>query len=98
MKDFQELQDEIGTWADETFENHDLKGVLNHLIEEAEHLAKNPYNAMNYADVLILLMTAARMTTYDMQELAQAVETKLNINKARIWLEPDSKGIIRHAT
>ena len=94
MKELQELQEDIGEWSDER--GTSLEGMLNHLIEEARDLKKNPYNAMNHADVLILALSIARKTTYNVEDLLKAVKTKMEINKARIWLEPDSQGIVRH--
>lgn len=96
MKDFQLLQDKIGKWADTTFSEATLEGLLNHLVEEAEDLRKSPYDVMSYADVVILLMVAARKINYDMEEIYKAVEAKHQTNVARIFLSPDEKGITRH--
>ena len=94
MTDFQLLQDKIGEWSDER--NTDIQGLLNHLVEEAEDLKANPYSLMNYADVMILLMAAARKAGCTMEELYKAVEVKHTINESRIWMTPDETGITRH--
>lgn len=93
---FQELQSKIGEWSDETFKESSLEGLSSHLLEETKELGKNPFDVMNYADVLILLMVLARKCEYSMSELEKAVEVKHIINVSRIWLEPDEKGITRH--
>lgn len=94
---FQELQNKIGEWSDETFKESSLKSLHEHLVEEVDELGNNPFDVMNYADVLILLMVLARKCEYNMSELEKAVEVKHIINVSRIWLEPDERGITRHS-
>lgn len=93
----QELQNDIVEWADKKFgQKNPIESVLTHLIEEAKDLLKEPYNAIAYADVLILLLTAAHKAEYNVEELETAIKTKMTLNKARVWQEPDAQGITRH--
>jgi len=97
MKDWKSLQDKISEWAiSEGGPKTTTEGLYKHLCEEVRHLDGNFYDAMAYADVLILLMALAKRHKYSMEELQQAVEAKHNINVARIWEEPDQDGIARH--
>ncbi len=91
--DWNALQEKIGAWSDE--KGTELKGLLVHLIEETEDLAKEPFNSLAYADVLILLLSAARKAKYSMDELYAAVEAKHSINLGREWMEADENGITR---
>ncbi len=97
MNNFQDLQNKIGEWSDAEFgERSTVEGLFAHLKEEVKHLGNDFFDAMSYADVLILLLALARKHQYTMDELYQAVEAKLNINKLREWQEPNSDGIIHH--
>jgi hypothetical protein len=97
MNNFQDLQDKVGEWSDEEFgERSTVEGLFAHLKEEVRHLGNDFFDAMSYADVLILVLALARKHQYTMDELYKAVEAKLNINKMREWEQPDEQGIIRH--
>ena len=92
--DFQRLQDRISAWAIK--KKSTTEGKINHLIEEIKDLKKNPYDIERQADVYILMMAISDDTTFTMDELAEAINAKQNINEARQWLEPDEQGVIRH--
>lgn len=96
MEILQALQNEISSWSEENFPNSTIESLTSHLIEEAQDLHKDAFNAMNLADILILLLVIAKKGEYNTHELLQAAFTKHQINKSRIWQEPDSRGITRH--
>lgn len=91
---FQELQDKIVKWRDEKG-GSTLEGTLEHLVEESKDLKENPYDPLSLADVGILWMSACQRAGFSMEEMAEAISSKMAINESRLW-ETDEKGIIRH--
>jgi len=95
MQDLSDLQLKISAWSEEINPDQTIESLLKHLVEEAEDLLKDAYNSMAYADVIILLLAAAKKANYSVTELIQATETKMTLNQARIFLPPDKDGITR---
>jgi hypothetical protein len=97
MKEFNDLQIEIGEWSDSVFgKRKDVTSLLNHLKEEIGELQKEPDDLMEYADCLMLLIDSARIRGFSVTELYCAMVRKLEINKTREWEPEDENGIIRH--
>lgn len=96
MKEFQELQDKIGKWSDNTFNGISIEGMILHLQEEVKHLFAQPYSPESYADVQILFMNIARKAGFTIQDIFLATEAKHKINELREWEAPDKQGIFRH--
>lgn len=98
MNDWQGLQDAIGQWADGVFGSRfgSPHGIIEHLSREVEELRAEPFASEEYADMLMLVMDAARNAGFDMTALYGATWRKLEVNRARQWGTPDEHGIIEH--
>lgn len=96
--EWQELQDEIGMWADSVFGDRtdDTYGISEHLIEEVVESAKAPKDILEYADCFMLLIDKMRNEGFDMNDLKIGTKRKLEICIKRNWSGADKYGIIRH--
>jgi hypothetical protein len=94
--DIAELQHAIGEWSEATFDDNSPAPKLHHLKEEVDELLEAPMDRAEYADCLILLLDAARKAGIGADELVQAAYQKLEINKRRLWGEPDENGVVKH--
>lgn len=89
-------QEAIGKWNEETFGESNT-GIIGHFMEEVQEFndaLDTPEEAMEAADLVILLMTRAHRRGYD---LLGKVYQKMEINRRRTWQKPDKDGIVRHA-
>lgn len=89
-------QEAIGKWNRDTFGKTNT-GLIGHFMEEVKEFDEaldTPEEAMEAADLVILLMARADRKGYD---LLGAVYAKMEINRRRKWQKPDKKGIVRHA-
>jgi len=87
------LQEEIGGWANKVFgKGQTTIGIINHLIKEVCELrdSNEPDEA---ADCLILLFQHAHENGYD---LLKETQKKHKINTQRKWGKPDKYGVIEH--
>lgn len=96
-----QLFKEVTEWQEATFSVINPIGLLNHLEQEVEELKSdirndNPDKRLEYADCFILLMGAAKADGMSYEDICQAISEKLEINKKRVWGEPDSNGVINH--
>jgi hypothetical protein len=93
----QQLQDEIAEWSDATFGNGRPPAIpLHHLAKEVQELIAAPHDQMEYADCLILLLDAYRMAGGNTEDLLNACDKKLKINRKRVWGIPDENGVVEH--
>lgn len=89
-------------WSVETFgnENNDIQvRKIAHLHEEIDEILKEEdrdKKLIEYADSLILLLTAAKADGYNLKDLSGAWIEKMKINKARKWGKPNAKGYNKH--
>ena len=90
------LQHEIGEWSEATFDDPGPAPKLHHLKAEVDELLAAPFDRIEYADCLILLLDAARKAGISGDELLEAAYHKLQVNKRRIWGEPDENGVVQH--
>ena len=106
----QKIMNDITRFADKTF-GRDLQTapILHHLqdevletIEAAEAFRAVPTPA-NYAnlkeeisDCFILLLNAASNTGMTETDILVGILDKMDINKARNWGNPDSRGVVKH--
>lgn len=93
---WQEIQDKIGRFTDETFGGSTVESKMAHLREEIQEVIDAPEDKMEWADCMILLLDAARRAGLSMDDLHQAIEDKLAINMKRKWGAPDKDGVVRH--
>lgn len=93
----QQLQDEIAAWSDQTFgADRPANTPLHHLAKEIQELIASPNDSMEYADCLILLLDAYRMTGGQADDLIETCYEKLEINRKRKWGTPDKNGVVEH--
>jgi hypothetical protein len=93
----QQLQNEIANWSDTTFGTDRSADIpLCHLAKEIEELIASPNDSFEYADCLILLLDAYRMTGGTADELIETCYQKLEINRKRKWGVPDKNGVVEH--
>lgn len=92
-----ELQGEIVEWAD-----HDIgpcrtyrDAITKLVMEELPELLLDPESALEWADVMILVMDLAHLAKIDM---ADAVREKLNINRNREWNRDERTGLFHHVS
>ena len=104
MKQLQSLIDDTGLWSDSTFgPGRKPLPVLYHLVKEVPEVIDaiegqkgDDRILMEYADCLLLLVDAARLSGYDARDLLTAGRKKLEVNKGRKWGKPDQYGVIEH--
>jgi hypothetical protein len=89
---FSEFQNEVGEWGNKTFTKASQMSRLAHLKREVNELieSQDPKEA---ADCLILLLHWSYNAGVDLFEVAKV---KHEINKMRVWGEPDSEGVVEH--
>ncbi len=96
-----ELEEERFKWSLETFPEASALGSLKKLKEEVAEIEVNITNGerdiMEYADCLMCLFDSARRQEEPIliQEIFDAFEKKLEINKKRTWIKND-KGSYSH--
>ena len=97
----QDLFKEVTDWQKETFKEIKTLPLLKHLSDEVDET----YGAvlfhildkhLEFADCFILLMGAAKADGMTYEDICNAISEKLEINKKRVWGEPDSNGVINH--
>jgi NTP pyrophosphatase (non-canonical NTP hydrolase) len=79
-----------GRWAAQTFGTQTCEEKLLHIIEEVGEIMDAPDNVTEYADVLSLLLDAARLRDISASQILFAAWEKLDVNRQRTWtLNPD---------
>lgn len=103
MEGFQEFLNEIGIWSTKTFPNqtsisklHHLKKEVGELIEAIEDKHERKEVEHEFSDCFTLLFDAARIERMSLIDIINAMKRKFDINKTRIWGEPDENGCIHH--
>lgn len=82
------IRQQHAEWSDATFGNVGPIGPLKHLSKEALEAAAQPSDLSEWADMQFLFWDALRRAGITDEQLNQAMEEKLEINKARSWPEP----------
>lgn len=98
--DLQQLMDVMAEWSDTTFGpgSGNLCGQMAHLREETREVESAPDDIIEYADVLILLLDAARRRGFAGHRLLTAALAKIAVVKQRGYAPPDVNGIRRHVS
>ena len=97
MTEFQRFQIEAHRWADSVFgELRPPDGAVAHLLKEVGELSDHPYDDMEYADCLMLILDAASNAGIGADNLLNTCWEKLSINRAREWGKPDENGVVEH--
>lgn len=95
--DLQKFQNDITEWANTTFgNNRQPSSVIAHLAKEVIELSEQPYDIEEYADCFILLLNASKLAGVNVQQLLEAAESKMEINRHRKWGKPDENGVVEH--
>jgi len=98
----QELFDEITQWQKETFGvQFTPLSKIAHLAEEIQELVadlqeNSPYTRLEYADCFILLFGSAAANGMTYEDICNAINEKMIINKARKWGKPNEQGVVNH--
>ncbi|WP_282129379.1 dATP/dGTP pyrophosphohydrolase domain-containing protein [Roseobacter litoralis] len=71
-------------------------GPLNHLKKEVQEAIDDPSDPMEYADLLMLVLDAARRAGVDPKTLLVLFAAKLEICRRREWAEPNADGSVEH--
>lgn len=87
------MQERVANWADKQFPYRTTADVLLKLYEELGEYARDPKAPLEFADVMILLLDAARMNNIN---IARAVSDKMAINEERKWTVDPNTRIMRH--
>ncbi|MDD9900506.1 MAG: DUF550 domain-containing protein [Alphaproteobacteria bacterium] len=96
MDRWQKMQEEIGVFTDKTFGTSTPRAKALHLAEEAQEAADDPADIIEWADCIILLLDGVRKAGYTTDDLYDAVQRKMEINKNRTWGKADKDGVVRH--
>jgi len=95
-----DIQREVFEWQVETFPLSDSLSKAIHLKKEAREVYSDVKNqksdyelGLELADCVILAFGIAGHRNIDIEK---AIRAKLEINKARVWSEPDENGVYHH--
>jgi len=101
-----EQYESITQWQSVTFSKATALSKIAHLAEELSELVvelqKTPAPAdpknkrLEFADCFILLFGAASSDGMTYENIVDAIEEKMAINKARRWGEPNKNGVVNH--
>ena len=92
MSEIRELQNLIGTWADEVFPDRNIQSAALKLYEEIGEMLRDPSNADEHADIYIMMFDLSRMYNID---IANAVRRKMVRNRTRSWYKTET-GTLQH--
>ena len=91
--DFHELAQDHANWSQSQF-GSDVEfgpiGPLKHLRKEVDETLEQPHDPMEYADILLLLLDAARRAGINSNDLITHAFIKLGICQQRKWPTPTS--------
>lgn len=75
-------------WSTETFGPGPRKGVIDHIRKELVEVEENGIGDLEeWIDVIVLAFDGALRTDADPEAIIWAVKDKMEINRARSWLE-----------
>lgn len=93
--------DEIAAWQRETFGQSTALSKIEHLKEEIEELRIDLAidglgKHLEFADCFILLFGAADASGMTYEDIMNAIDEKMAINRSRKWGDPDANGVVKH--
>ena len=91
----EELYNQIGEFARNTYKNADYYSFMEKLKEEIKEVIENPDDISEYADCIIVLFSACGKRNIPYSELVKTIKEKFEINKNREWYEI-KPGIYKH--
>jgi hypothetical protein len=88
-------------WQKETFPTADALSKVYHLKEEVIELLidvafDGSEKRLEFADCFMLLFGAAAASGMTYQDICEAIDEKLAINRKRQWGKPDEYGVVKH--
>lgn len=91
----------ITAWQKETFGQATALSKVAHLAEEILELVldlqqRAPTRRLEFADCFLLLFGAASADGMSYEDICNAIDEKMEINRARKWGKPDSNGVVNH--
>jgi hypothetical protein len=94
---------EVSQWQNETFSQATALSKIEHLKEEIEELSidiaiDSDSKILEWADCFLLLFGAAASDGLSYQDICDAIDAKMRINRARTWGKPDKNGVVHHIT
>lgn len=92
MSEIRELQDLIGSWADEVFPDRNIQSAALKLYEEIGEMLRDPSSEDEHADIYIMMLDLSRMYNID---VAAAVRRKMWRNRLRSWKKTET-GTLQH--
>lgn len=96
LEKLQALRGEHAEWSQDTFGTRSAVGPAKHLALEAIEVADAPDDLLEHADCWLLLWDVQRRAGISDDDLAEAIEHKLAINKARKWAKASSDEPVLH--
>jgi len=90
---FAEVQEKVTAWADEVFPGRRPEIAFMKLFEEVGEVVTDPYNRLEWADLIVLIVDLAAM--YGIRDLGSAVLEKIKINRERQWARSKT-GVMSH--
>jgi len=102
-----EMFEEITTWQKATFTTATPHTALNHLTEEIGELDYEIHEGRTFAgheekikaefaDCFLLLFGAAALHGLTYEQICEAINSKMEINKQRTWGKPNAEGYVKH--
>ena len=93
---------DLAKWQQETFPSGTVLSKLAHLQEEVQELIDEikggDYNAalLEFADCQLLLNGAMASSGLTYENTCDIVDQKMEINRKRVWAQPDARGVVNH--
>jgi len=92
---------EVIKWQKETFPKATSLSKATHLLEEVKELrndllADYPSKRHEFADCFMLLFGSAAADGMSYQDICNAIDEKMQINRQRQWGTPDEHGVVHH--
>lgn len=92
---------EVTQWQKETFPNATTLSKILHLRKEVNELEVDVKlnlsgKHLEFADCFFLLFGAAAAEGMTYQDICNAIVEKMEINKKRLWGNPDKDGVVYH--
>jgi hypothetical protein len=92
--DINDLQYQVGKWADATFPDSTQETIIAHMRDEINTELSPDCNEDELADIALLLMHLAHKRGVDLQQL---IINKHSVNEGRTWEnEKNDKGFFGH--
>lgn len=98
-----EMFEEITKWQSEIFTKATAQSASCHLREEVNELVHDltwgmgrERTVMEYADCFLLLFGSAKLFGLTYDDICNAINEKMEINKKRKWGEVNEQGYVKH--